>query len=198
MGFGEMLNIWLCLSAFLCFFLYDWNQTTKKINIFDHFFWLGCILWAIATVRLLRSGWLTVGYRGFIQIFFGVLSVISLIFMIYSLFFALPLKETYVEKQSELMPVCEEGFYGLCRHPGFLWYFGFYLFGSFALPCHEFFFGSVLLCLCNFLYIWAEDTVFFPQMFSNYDEYRERVPFLIPNRTSILMCCQTLKGRKKV
>ena len=63
-GFKEMRNIFFCLGAFLCFFLYDWNEARGEKGILRFAFLAGCALWAAATIGLLRRGWLEVGYRG--------------------------------------------------------------------------------------------------------------------------------------
>ncbi len=46
--------------------------------------------------------------------------------LIYTLFFALPFEETYCE-ENKLRAAYTEGVYGLCRHPGVLWFAGAYL-----------------------------------------------------------------------
>lgn len=193
-----MLNIFFCLGAFLCFFLYDWNETQKKKGVLHFAFMAGCLFWALATVRMLYSGWREVNILKPVQFIWILLSGIFLILLVYSLFFALPVKETYGEKQIENPPVCDEGVYALCRHPGYLWYFGFYLFSFLIFPTLNYLVNAVLLCVLNFIYIWVEDKYFFPSMFSNYEDYKERVPFLIPTKTSIHKCFSTLLSRRKV
>lgn len=192
-----MTNIFICIAAFVCFFLYDWNEAYKGNKILHFSFGAGCLLWGIGNIGLIRNSWRAGGRVDSIQILWGLMSVLFFLLLIYTLFFALPLKETYVENSASLPPVCEEGVYGLCRHPGFLWYCMFYIFLALTFPQYELLIGSIVLCICNFLYICAEDRFFFPCMFSNYDGYRERVPFLVPTKNSMLKCCQYFKKERR-
>lgn len=185
-----MIDIIICVAAFICFFVYDWNEAYKGNKILHFSFLVGCFLWGIGTIRLIFNGWQTMGLKDPLRSFFGLVSILFFVLLFYTLFLALPLKETYVDSSVALPDVCEDGVYGLCRHPGFLWYAGFYLFLFLTFPQFKLFIGSIILCICNFLYIWAEDSFFFPRMFSNYDGYKERVPFLLPSKSSILKCCQ--------
>ena len=57
---------------------------------------------------------------------FGLGGFLFLCLLIYTLFFALPFEETYCE-ENKLRAAYTEGMYGLCRHPGVLWFAGAYL-----------------------------------------------------------------------
>lgn len=190
-----MTNIIICVAAFVCFFLYDWNEAYKGNKILHFSFLCGCLLWGIGNIGLIWNSWQTIGLLGPFQIIWGLFSVLFFMLLIYTLFFALPLKETYIEDSSSLPPVCEDGMYGLCRHPGFLWYCIFYFFLFLTLPRYELLTGIIILCICNFLYICAEDRFFFPRMFSNYGGYKKRVPFLVPTKKSIIKCYQFFKKK---
>lgn len=192
-----MTNIIICIAAFVCFFLYDWNEACKGNRILHFSFLGGCFLWGIGNIRLIQNSWKAVGISRPSQIVWGIFSVLFFLLLIYTLFFALPIKETYVEDSSSQPPVCEDGMYGLCRHPGFLWYCIFYLFLFLTFPQYELLIGIIVLCMCNFLYICAEDRFFFSRMFSNYDGYKERVPFLVPTKSSILKCYQYFKKERR-
>lgn len=192
-----MTNNIICVAAFVCFFLYDWNEACKGNRILHFSFLGGCILWGIGNIGLIWNSFKAVRLFGFLQIIWGLVSVLFFLLLVYTLFFALPLKETYVESSSALPSVCEDGVYGLCRHPGFLWYCMFYLFLYLTFPQHELLIGSIILCICNFLYICAEDVFFFPRMFSDYDRYKERVPFLIPTKSSMMECYEFFKKKRR-
>ena len=56
---------------------------------------------------------------------FGIGAMCFLALLIYTLFFALPFEETYCE-ENRLRAAYTEGVYGLCRHPGVLWFAGAY------------------------------------------------------------------------
>ena len=66
-----------------------------------------------------------------------------------------------------------------------------YLFmGLAALPA-PFLANGMVLSLLNVAYAWFQDRVTFPKSFFNYEEYRERVPFLIPTKDSIRLAGKT-------
>jgi len=72
------------------------------------------------------------------------------------------------------------GTYGLVRHPGFLWM----LFASISFALlYESSVVTVAVAavnILNFILVCVEDIFLFPRIFSNYDEYRQQVSFLIP------------------
>jgi hypothetical protein len=53
---------------------------------------------------------------------------------------------------------------------------------------------AMINCLLNFLYVVLQDGVTFPRVFTDYNIYKQRVPFLIPTVKSIQMCIQTWKN----
>ena len=53
------------------------------------------------------------------------IATIFFVLLIYTLFFALPFDKTY-QNESEKRMAYTEGVYALCRHPGVLWFIGFY------------------------------------------------------------------------
>jgi protein-S-isoprenylcysteine O-methyltransferase Ste14 len=73
-----------------------------------------------------------------------------------------------------------KGTYGFSRHPGFLWFTALQCAlwavhrdgGSLAL--------SAWMILLDFLLVCLEDRILFPRIFVDYDEYRKKVPFLLP------------------
>ena len=104
---------------------------------------------------------------------------------------------SYVKENHERLAYTE-GVYALCRHPGVLWFAGFYF-------CLAGFLGSgkalgafVVLIVWNILYIFYQDRIVFPETFSNYGAYQQTTPFLIPDRNSTAACIKTWrKGGKR-
>lgn len=111
--------------------------------------------------------------------------------------FCAALDETYVKENHERLAYTE-GVYALCRHPGVLWFAGFYF-------CLAGFLGSGkamgafgVLIVWNILYIFYQDRIVFPETFSNYGAYQQTTPFLIPDRNSTAACIKTWrKGGKR-
>lgn len=73
-----------------------------------------------------------------------------------------------------------KGTYGIVRHPGF-WWFLLLQISIIWLTAHK---DTIIIAAglvsMNFFLILIEDRWIFPRMFSNYDEYRQQVPMLLP------------------
>ena len=170
--------------GFLLCFVYDINSITWKNSILQRAFAAGSVCVVISVIWALKE---SLGNRAVHPAFFAALGAGSLAFLgllIYTLFFALPFQETYVEKSKERMAYTE-GVYCLCRHPGVLWFAGAYicLWGMTGDLSRGFYFLSMILWNC--LYIVVQDFWIFPVTFTNYETYKRNTPFLFPNRESM-------------
>ena len=183
-GGNTMLSTLFGVTAFLLYLLYDVNSFRWKWQFPRSFFLLGTILLAAATamdlIDALQLGVFS-GLIDWILLFFAFLCLLALI---YCLFFALPFEETYAT-QANGRPVCDQGAYALCRHPGIVCFLFLYLFlGIAALPGRLLWNGLLFSCL-NIAYGAFQDRFTFPKTFCNYERYRQTVPFLIPTRASL-------------
>lgn len=175
-------------TGFLLFFIYDINSVLWKRSVIQKFFAAGCCcvvisaLWASVIAHCDGTACPPV-----LKICFIIGSLVFLILLFYTLFFALPFDETYREESRE-RTAFTEGIYGLCRHPGVLWFAGAYLclWGMSGASSQGIYFISMIFW--NYLYIVFQDTWVFPRTFTNYAEYKQQTPFLIPNRKSIRAC----------
>lgn len=176
--------------SFILFCFYDLNSILWKNKFFNLFFLFGLVGIGFSTSQVIWSfrdiistnlsqeyGWLVMGF-----VFFALL--------IYSLFFALPFEKTYVNQAPK--KVYTEGVYALCRHPGVLWFIGLYLSLYFFIERPLMLIMTILFIGFNFLYIVLQDLWTFPKTFIDYDVYKEKTPFLIPNLSSIQRCFSTL------
>ena len=121
-------------------------------------------------------------FHGVLDAVLLALGALALGAEIYVLFFAVPFSESYVG-DADGRRVVDTGAYGLCRHPGVICLFAVYLFwGLAALPEPGFLCLGVAFSILNGLYALYQDIYSFPRIFSDYAEYRRRVPFLIPDR----------------
>ena len=168
------------ILGFVACCLFDINKIkwqSKKLNIL---FVLGniFILYSIATC-IMQSDFTAFAWPwSFRQLGSLVGVIISCALLIYTLFFALPFSDTYME--SDDLPVIDHGVYGLCRHPGFwalalVYLFLWLLFESTALLA-----AFIIYNICNFIYIYIQDRFIFPKYIRGYTEYKKSVPFLIP------------------
>ncbi len=163
-------------AGFLLYFIYDVNSVLWKRAVLQTFFAVGslCVagsaVWALRTTRQ-------------IQPVFGAGALLFLLLLIYTLFFALPFSETYREESRQRLAYTE-GVYGLCRHPGVLWFAGAYLClwgveGTFQSGVY-----FLSMILWDYLYVLFQDLWTFPRTFINYEDYKKQTPFLLPNRGS--------------
>ena len=124
-----MIGFFSGLLVFLLFVLYDLGQANLLPNIWSRlvrsFFLLGFTILAGCTAVLVWAQGLQILLRHSINFAFLLCAFLFLGLLIYTLFFALPFQETYVD-QTAGAKTYDKGMYALCRHPGVLWFTGFY------------------------------------------------------------------------
>ena len=185
-----MLSTFLGIAAFLLYLLYDINSFRWNRRFPRSFFLLGTLLLLLATAINLIDSFGCGAFRSVSDWILLIPAVFSLLALVYCLFFAIPFDETYTA-QTNGRPVCDCGAYALCRHPGILCFFSFYLFlGLAARPGRLLWNGLLFSCL-NLAYAAFQDRVTFPKTFCNYEDYRETTPFLSPTLPSIRRALRT-------
>ncbi|NCU32953.1 MAG: hypothetical protein EOM23_08500, partial [Candidatus Moranbacteria bacterium] len=185
-----MLVIIMGALAFVCFFVYDLNSVIWKNRMLHQSFTTGIIFVVLSTSLALFKGTSSIQWNQ-VSTFLGVFSaLISLTALIYTLFFALPFKETY-GTMKETNDLCTDGVYALCRHPGFWPFAGFYLSLCIIVPTQTIFVLTFILVGLNFLYILFQDQWTFRKTFVDYDRYTDSTPFLMPTFSSINQCIHT-------
>ena len=178
-GMGYLLG----LCGFALFFLSDYNDWRLHKASLKGSFPAGGVLLVTGTVWEIRRGEPLVS--GWLRGCFFALAAILFLLLIYTLFFALPVKEAYAS-HGEKRSVCTTGVYALCRHPGVLWFTGLYvcLWIAAGIP-----FGlTLLLSVSNIGLVWFEDRYVFPGVLEGYQDYQKKTPFLIPTGQSIRAC----------
>lgn len=176
----------ICIGSigFLCYFAYDVNSVRGNNKILQKFFLIGTILVAAASLEMLRSGWKAIKWQSLFT-YAALLGGICMFgVLIYTLFFALPFGSTYIEESRQRMAYTE-GMYAVCRHPGVLWYAGMYLCMAGMIKTQEALVQGSVFILWNIAYVIFQDMLIFPRTFINYNEYKQKTPFLIPNGKSI-------------
>lgn len=189
------MSMFLSFLGFLLYFLYDINSVTKKNPVGQKGFFLGSCLVAAATLQLIINEWGRLFPVRPIMLSFLLPAVFFLFLLIYTLFFALPFQETYVEA-CEKRQAYTKGVYGLCRHPGVLWFAGFYICLAAAGGGAKLRIFALWVIGLNLCYVIFQDCWTFPRTFSNYTEYKKVTPFLFPNRKSIRVCIDTMTSGK--
>lgn len=187
----------LAVLGLACFIGYDvWTVRRSRVHWPHVLFGIGVLCHAAATVLILvdsigaRSGsWLC-------PVVFWCAALLCLGLLVYTLFFALPFDDTYLDPTKK-RTVCRSGMYALCRHPGVLWYILLYAALYLAVPTGVSLLGGLVLSGCNLAYVIVQDLWTFPRTFSDYRDYRQSVPFLIPTAKSFRRALQTRPGRRR-
>ncbi|MGM9521885.1 MAG: hypothetical protein ACI3VB_05345 [Oscillospiraceae bacterium] len=172
------------VAGFLLFFLSDLNDTLLKKRFLLPSFPLGAASVAVSMTVLAVRGEPPIESE-IMRVCMWVLSALFLGFEIYTLFFAIPLADSYTKPGSSRC-VCTVGVYALCRHPGVLWFglLALSLWAAGGLPLYA---AAVFTALDTALVVF-EDIYVFPRRLEGYDDYRRRTPFLIPSVGSIKRC----------
>ena len=180
--------------AFLLFVIYDLEQaqyiSRRFHKIVQFFFSLGFIVLLISTLGVLYRTLTVIPFGGLRQMGFSLTALLFLILLVYTLFFVLPFQETYVEQTGA--KTYDKGVYALCRHPGVLWFAGFYFSLWLAFQTSGLLWMAIWYTGLNLGYIILQDVAIFPRVFSDYLRYQQEVPFLVPTKRSLTRCMKTL------
>lgn len=194
--------IYIGIISFIFFYIYDLNMVFFKTKPGNLCFMLASLLLFAASTGLIAVSFIADGVtsRALVGLFVALL---FLVLLIYTLFFALPAKETYVdtlqnayEAETERPVVCRDGMYALCRHPGVLWLFFFYLGIYAAYPTQQNMLAWLIFSAMDLIYIILQDLVIFPRQFRDYYDYKRTTPFLFPNGNSIRKAIQTTRRKR--
>lgn len=179
-----MIYILIGCFAFILAFIFDYNKLQNKPKKLNFSFALSIIIIVFSTTAILLYEDSTIEISPKLQILTAAISFISLCLLIHSLFFALPFANTYtkIEKKYRLV---NTGMYSLCRHPGVIWFFFFYIFLGLASGKSIMVWAALTWSLINLIYAYIQDRWLFPVLISGYEQYRRQVPFIIPDKTSI-------------
>ncbi|MEG1869451.1 MAG: hypothetical protein RR205_01230 [Oscillospiraceae bacterium] len=191
----------LCLlpgiAAFVLFYLYEIYTVTGRFIILKPTFFIGLVLIFFSTCAASAAALTTASIVLWRVIIFGVLALICLALMFYSLFFAVPFSKTYIETtEKQPKKACRTGMYALCRHPGVLWFMGFYLFLWLSIGGTLLFTQFIFFSILNLIYIIIQDNWSFIICFNDYNDYKKEVPFLIPTAKSLQHCLETFHSSK--
>ena len=187
--------VWGGSIAFLLYVLYDINSVKWNRKLLHYGFFLGTVLLVITTTGVVLQNTKHIeNIKGSSILLLGI-ATIFFVLLIYTLFFALPFDKTY-QNESEKRMAYTEGVYALCRHPGVLWFIGFYMFLAWGMNSREVMSYGIIISIWNVLYVILQDCYSFPLTFINYRSYQKETPFLIPTRKSIRTCLSTIYRMK--
>ena len=187
------------IAAFAAFGLYDVNSVIWKNRIADKLFFAGSaamtISCVIAVYDAASAGKSLLDIPAGIKAAAFIAGIMSVMLLVYTLFFAIPFRDTYVDSNgTEKRFVCRTGMYALCRHPGVLWFTAAGICMCIIFTTRGMLIFTCTVCVLNMLYIVLQDKWTFIHTFSDYDDYRRETPFLIPHISGIVKCFRTMKG----
>ena len=187
-----MVSLCLGTAAFILYFIYDVNSFCWQREIPKAFFAAGTLLLGASLALDLHTAFAAGAFSCLADAALLAGATAGFAALIYSLFFALPFDETYA-RQKNGRRVYDKGVYALCRHPGILCFFLMYLLLGFAArPQNGLLIRGMLFSAMNLGYALFQDRITFPKTFADYHDYQQRVPFLIPTKSSIRLAYSTL------
>lgn len=178
--------------AFIFLYIFDYNKIKFISRMFNLLFGAGVIIIVCSTFSILLSDRSVFNSFNTLKMIYLISFAIAFALLIYSLFFALPFKKTYMSGKTK-NSVIDTGFYALCRHPGVIWFFMMYLFLWLFSENIYMLYACVIWTVLDIIHVYIQDKYFFEKSLSGYTAYKRATPFLIPNIKSIRRCFATLK-----
>ncbi len=191
-----MLFLAMGSLGFVCMLLFDWADSRRwKLK---GIFWAAAALLIISSCVALAFLDSRIRVPVPLRVIGGIFAAASGSLLVFSQFLEIPLSTSY-KKVCGIRRVIRTGTYALVRHPGVLWFF----FLTLSLVPVT---GSLAMCAAvplwtalNVILVLVEDRVFFPRVFGRaYQDYKRRVPFLIPTSSSVRVFIATFLRRRKV
>lgn len=192
-----MLYLLIGSISFTFFIVYDINNITLQNRLLKSFFVVGCIMLIYSTMMISIFEQPSFSLPIFMKVFVSLGGLISFALLIYTLFFALPWKITYVSLKSNDV-VVNQGIYALCRHPGVIWFILFYFFYWLFTGITLMMWAGITFSILNLIYILLQEKYIFCKLFIDYDLYQKSTPFFIPNCSSINRCFNAMKMREEI
>ncbi len=180
-----------CIS-YILLFIFDFNKIKQIHPLLNATFGLGVIMLIGAGIGVLTTSPVNFWLPNYFRIIFAILAIISFVLQIYTLFFAIPFDKTYLDLNIG-NKVVDTGMFALSRHPGVIWFFFLSIFLWLASGKMMMIWAGIIWTAFDVLHVYIQDRWQFPLMFSDYNVYIRKVPFLIPTLQSIK---NSLKRRK--
>lgn len=189
-----MLIVLLGALGFLFGMLFDWVLLLKRQRL-KSALWVTCNLLLIGAhiAAVLQPDRIPMPMP--VRLFGWILIVPAFPLLLYSLFFEIPLQNTYMPNGAGPELLVKEGTYALTRHPGVLWY-AFLVVGLILISgSTTMLIAAPVWLLMNILWVWFEDFFVFDRLFLDYPSYRRTTPMLIPTVKSAKACWRSLVAR---
>ncbi len=167
----------------------------KKYRILKPTLWIGMI--PVSTVATVMA-WTKADYfnaPGILSIIAWIVFPLFVLLFIYSLYFEIPLRKTYIDSEQPVK-VVTDGTYSLCRHPALLWFTGWMLAAVFISRSITLAIAAPVWILSYIGCLFLEEKVCCMEIFADeYKQYQRTTPMLIPTFKSIKSFWMDSKSR---
>ena len=186
-----MLYILLGMAGFIILFCFDISSLKEK-PVLKQAAWITGNILIVFSILMVCLRTERIALPDFYRFIGWGISPVFFLILSYSLFIEIPLKKTYLNNGAGETLVTT-GTYGLVRHPGVLWYF-FSLTGLFLITGSKtLLFAMPVWCIMDIVYVVLQERFIFLRQFGDdYNDYKKKVPMLIPNSTSVKRYFSTL------
>lgn len=188
-----MLYVIIGVIGFVFLLMFDIFSLRNQIigKYFFAFFGLGLIIFSTVQISSMPSD---LSLPFLITFSSLILALLFFILLIYSVFIEVGLNTYEKIAEPELVT---NGTYTLVRHPGVIWLFLTYFFGSLFFGNSHLMFTTFIWTMVNTFYIIAQERYILKKLFVDYDKYIMTTPMVIPNINSIKKFITTKNWRKE-
>jgi len=188
-----MISIVIGIFGFIFLLLFDLCLLLKKSTLKYIFGISGLFLIFGSTVSILSlSSELNIYLP--LRIFFGVLMLLFLILLIYSVFLEVGIESYSYENKNTLVTT---GTYTLSRHPGVLWFLLLFVSAFLVFQNYYLLYAGLIWTAANIIYVYFQEKFIFKKLFIDYSNYIQTTPMLIPTYESIGRFMTSKNWRKK-
>ncbi|ERJ11990.1 methyltransferase [Haloplasma contractile] len=185
-----MIYVLIGIFSFVLMFLFDVFTLYDRPYLKRFFGIIGLSLFIYSTIQVIvHSDRINLPLE--VQLVAGILCLLSLLLLVFSLFIEVSFIKTY-GNETHNNNLVNTGTYALCRHPGVLWFAFIFLFLFLFTGAELLIIAGISWTLMDVIYILLQERYIFNHMFKSYPEYQKTTPMLIPNRTSINKCIETI------
>lgn len=191
----DISGFWLGIIGYVCILLFDLNSVSHNNDRMETLYAVGGGFIGLGLLGEISST--KSALPGALRIVFGILAGVFFILLTYAAFFAGKRSNWKPKDRGEKWwqkELAYTGVYALCRHPS-VW-FNVLMCVCLSLSAGLSWYTTVIYSLLGFLLAVYEDINVFPEVIKDYNFYKTKTPFLIPNKIS-LANYRILRKKKK-
>ncbi len=182
-----------------CILFFFEKVSLKKVRFFKQAIFVvgNALVFLSVLLSCFKSEYFNIPF--FAHIVGWVITPVFFVLLMYSLFFEIPFKKTYMKAGTGDVLVTT-GTYALVRHPGVLWLTVFLTGMLLITGSRMLVFTIPVIVSMDVVYVAIQEKYYFIKIFGEeYREYQKTVPMLFPSVYSIKRCVSTFfAGRQQV